>query len=393
MTDTKRTSEAQSASDDAVRAAIDRVIRDHEELLRGLSEGPGPRAGGPVARARLDADGTAKPLTEIVGVMPENAIGEGGKTVHVGQATHYVARPTEAETRSLDEMARDLVTAAFWDGYAAAKRDLCSANAQKCGESQVKSSDDRTSKPVAAGALPTVPAESFLRNPRCATLLADHLGTSVRVVNEEGETLITVHSHKATEVLLPPAEQRTDHPTSGASGAAALAPEQAGEVTSHEPARGPDEAGTISWDAHDEGGAAGGLRGGRVDDAAASVPSPLADRAPGESAALHRAEPGRGTRSGFECAMCHLDLGKCLDRAECSTSAAVHRVPRTETAEVQPGDLVRIGMAEDQYYIDSIEPRAWLVLLKRDGKHVRQEDSVSLRDLVRVTDEKGGSHG
>ena len=38
------------------------------------------------------------------------------------------------------------------------------------------------------------------------------------------------------------------------------------------------------------------------------------------------------TKSGFECAMCHLDLGKCLDRGECSTSDAVHRVPRTETA-------------------------------------------------------------
>lgn len=45
-------------------------------------------------RARLDADGTAKPKTEILAVMPESAIGEEGKTVHLGQAAHYIARPT-----------------------------------------------------------------------------------------------------------------------------------------------------------------------------------------------------------------------------------------------------------------------------------------------------------
>ena len=38
--------------------------------------------------------------------------------------------------------------------------------------------------------------------------------------------------------------------------------------------------------------------------------------------------PGRGdavtmTKPEYECAMCHMELGKCLDRAECSTSDAV----------------------------------------------------------------------
>ena len=47
-------------------------------------------------RARLDEGGTAQPKTEIVAVMPESAIGEDHKTVHVRQATHYIARPTRA---------------------------------------------------------------------------------------------------------------------------------------------------------------------------------------------------------------------------------------------------------------------------------------------------------
>ncbi len=47
--------------------------------------------------ARLDADGTARPLTEIVAVMPPcDDPTDTGRTVHAGQATHYVARPTEA---------------------------------------------------------------------------------------------------------------------------------------------------------------------------------------------------------------------------------------------------------------------------------------------------------
>ncbi|HXG69965.1 MAG TPA: hypothetical protein VNJ04_05050 [Gemmatimonadaceae bacterium] len=46
-----------------------------------------------VPPARLDDDGTATPLTEIVAVMPEDD-GRGYGTVHAGQATHYVARPT-----------------------------------------------------------------------------------------------------------------------------------------------------------------------------------------------------------------------------------------------------------------------------------------------------------
>ena len=48
----------------------------------------------PAERARLDADGTAKPKTEIVAVMPESAANTLGM-VHVGQATHYVVRPTK----------------------------------------------------------------------------------------------------------------------------------------------------------------------------------------------------------------------------------------------------------------------------------------------------------
>ena len=48
------------------------------------------------ARARLDAVGPAEPLTEIVAVMPTK--GDRWGAVHVGQATHYVARPT-AEQR------------------------------------------------------------------------------------------------------------------------------------------------------------------------------------------------------------------------------------------------------------------------------------------------------
>ncbi|HVJ89446.1 MAG TPA: hypothetical protein VM580_06550, partial [Labilithrix sp.] len=44
--------------------------------------------------ARLDADGTAKPKTEIVAVMPESAADEWG-FVHEAQATHYVVRPTK----------------------------------------------------------------------------------------------------------------------------------------------------------------------------------------------------------------------------------------------------------------------------------------------------------
>lgn len=81
----------------------------------------------------------------------------------------------------------------------------------------------------------------------------------------------------------------------------------------------------------------------------------------------------------------------CLGCIEAFDGGKCPGMPRPETAEVQPGDLVRIGVTDDQYYIDSIEPRAWLVLLKRDGRHVRQEDSVSLRELVRVADEKGTS--
>jgi hypothetical protein len=53
-----------------------------------------PESGG-TPRARLDANGTAKPLTEIVAVMPPcDDPSDTGRTVHVGQATHYVARPT-----------------------------------------------------------------------------------------------------------------------------------------------------------------------------------------------------------------------------------------------------------------------------------------------------------
>jgi len=62
------------------------------------------------ARARLDEDGTAKPLTEIVAVMPEVATGEMG-TVHVGQATHYVARPTEQHVSDAWDRARAFIRA------------------------------------------------------------------------------------------------------------------------------------------------------------------------------------------------------------------------------------------------------------------------------------------
>lgn len=48
----------------------------------------------PPAPARLDADKTAKPLTEIVAVMPPHVETDDHRTVHVGQATHYVVRPT-----------------------------------------------------------------------------------------------------------------------------------------------------------------------------------------------------------------------------------------------------------------------------------------------------------
>ncbi len=62
--------------------------------------GTTPAAGPNVRPARLDSDGTAKGLTEIVAVMPPDGsgIGELG-TVHTGQATHYVVRPT-ADTPS-----------------------------------------------------------------------------------------------------------------------------------------------------------------------------------------------------------------------------------------------------------------------------------------------------
>lgn len=49
-------------------------------------------------RARLDEDGTAKPLTEIVAVMPESAKDKWG-TVHAGQATHYLLRAFEVTYR------------------------------------------------------------------------------------------------------------------------------------------------------------------------------------------------------------------------------------------------------------------------------------------------------
>jgi hypothetical protein len=53
------------------------------------------------AKARLDADKTAKPLTEIVAVMPESAMGDKTVyTVHLGQATHYVARPALCRAQS-----------------------------------------------------------------------------------------------------------------------------------------------------------------------------------------------------------------------------------------------------------------------------------------------------
>lgn len=56
----------------------------------GAKVGP-PRAD--ATPARLDADGTARPLTEIAAVMPAATGGEGA-TVHVGQAVGYVVRPT-----------------------------------------------------------------------------------------------------------------------------------------------------------------------------------------------------------------------------------------------------------------------------------------------------------
>ncbi len=53
------------------------------------------------AAARLDADGTAQPLTEIVAVMPPcDDPTDVGRTVHAGQATHYVARPTQRQVRA-----------------------------------------------------------------------------------------------------------------------------------------------------------------------------------------------------------------------------------------------------------------------------------------------------
>lgn len=49
-------------------------------------------------RARLDADGTAKPLTEIVAVMPADSAGAGTCLAHAEQSTHYVVRPVEVDS-------------------------------------------------------------------------------------------------------------------------------------------------------------------------------------------------------------------------------------------------------------------------------------------------------
>lgn len=58
------------------------------------------------APARLDPEGTAKPLTEIVAVMPNVAdpARANGRTIHAGQATHYIARSTEKRLAALQEI-------------------------------------------------------------------------------------------------------------------------------------------------------------------------------------------------------------------------------------------------------------------------------------------------
>lgn len=66
-------------------------LRERIDALRLVLGGGSPRT----EPARLDTDGTAKPKMEIMAVMPESAIGKDEKTIHVGQATHYVIRPME----------------------------------------------------------------------------------------------------------------------------------------------------------------------------------------------------------------------------------------------------------------------------------------------------------
>jgi hypothetical protein len=50
------------------------------------------------SEARLDADGTAKPLTEIVAVVPKDTADNWGR-VNTGNATHLVARPCADKPR------------------------------------------------------------------------------------------------------------------------------------------------------------------------------------------------------------------------------------------------------------------------------------------------------
>ncbi len=78
-----------------------RIARMKREIEAALDAANRAAAAFAHEKARLDADGTAKPKTEIVAVMPPcDDPNDKGRTVHVGQATHYIVRPTETAVDS-----------------------------------------------------------------------------------------------------------------------------------------------------------------------------------------------------------------------------------------------------------------------------------------------------
>ncbi len=65
---------------------------------RGTFDTPSTSVHKAAQAARLDADKKAKPLTEIVAVMPPYEDDGRMRTLHAGQSTHYVVRPTSKDS-------------------------------------------------------------------------------------------------------------------------------------------------------------------------------------------------------------------------------------------------------------------------------------------------------